>query len=106
MTIDGAIFDKPQIGPAYDDQPWRKYNQIVKDLYKREHFIPIVDSGGLELAHSRDELIKLINTAFENPTRLSKERKKLVRGICTYNDGKCGARLEDAFIKFLNECKS
>ena len=101
MTIDGAIFDKPQIGPAYDDRSGRKYDQIVKDLYKREHFIPIVNSGGLELAHSRDELISLINSAFENQGRLSSERKKLVKEICTYDDGKGSERLEKVFKSFL-----
>ena len=105
MTIDGAIFDKPQIGPAYDDQPGQRYDQIVKDLYKREHFIPIVKSGGLELAYSRDELIELINSAFKNPTRLSQERKKLVREICTYDDGRCAERLEDAFRTSLKQFK-
>ena len=101
MTIDGAIFDKPQIGSAYDDQPGNKYDQIVKDLYKREHFIPIVNSDGLELAHSCDELVLLINSAFENPSRLSSERKKMVKEICTYDDGKGSERLERAFKSFL-----
>lgn len=101
MTVDGAIFDKSQIGPAYDDRPGRKYDQIVKDLYKREHYIPIVNSGGLELAHSRNELISLINSAFENPGRLSSKRKNLVKEICTYDDGKSAERLEAAFKLFL-----
>jgi len=101
MTIDGAIFDKPQIGPAYDDQPGGKYNRIVKDLYKREHFIPIVNSGGLELANSREELISLVNSAFNYPGRLSSERQKMVKEICTYNDGRSTDRLEDAFKSFL-----
>ena len=101
MTVDGAIFDKPQIGLAFDDQPGRKYDQIVKDLYKREHFIPIVKSGGLELAHSRKELVSLINSAFEDPGRLSSERKILVREICTYGDGKGSERLGRAFKSFL-----
>ena len=105
MTIDGAIFDKPQIGPAYDDQHGRRYERVVKELYKREHFIPIVESGGLELAFSRDHLTKLINSALENPNRLSQERKKLVREICTFDDGKCADRLENAFIAFLDDCK-
>jgi hypothetical protein len=101
MTVDGAIFDKPQIGPAYDDQLGKKYDRIAKELYEREHFVSIVKSGGLELAHSRDELISLINYAFEYPGRLSSERKNLVKEICTFYDGKGAERLEKAFNAFL-----
>jgi hypothetical protein len=101
MTVDGAIFDKPQIGPAYDDQLGKKYDRVIKELYEREHFLPIVKSGGLELAHSCHELISLINSAFENPGRLSFERKILIKEICTYDDGQCTMRLDTAFKNFL-----
>ena len=59
------------------------------------------DSHGLELAHSRSELVSLINSAFDNPGRLSSERKKMVKEICTFDDGKSADRLEDAFKSFL-----
>ena len=101
MTVDGAIFDRPQIGPAYDDMYDKKYDKIVKDLYRREHFIPILKSGGLELAFSREELIKLINTAFENPNKLSSQRKTMVKEICTYSDGESINRTEEVFKSFL-----
>ena len=101
MTIDGSIFDRPQIGPAYDDMYDKKYDKIVKDLYRREHFIPIMKSEGLELAYSREELIKLINTAFENPTKLSSQRKTMVKEICTYFDGESINRIEEVFKSFL-----
>ncbi|MFN7926777.1 MAG: hypothetical protein U0Y68_02335 [Blastocatellia bacterium] len=53
MTIDGSIFDRPQIGPAYDDRPGEKYDRICFELYQREHYLPITNSGGIELVHSR-----------------------------------------------------
>ena len=101
MTVDGAIFDRPQIGPAYDDQPGRRYDRVVKDLYKREHFLPIIQSGSLELANSKDELVQLINSAFSDSKKLSAERKDMIREICTFDDGKSTERLERAFKSFL-----
>lgn len=53
MAIDGSIFDRPQIGPAYDDSPSRKYDLTCKELYLHEHFLPITRSGGIEVVHSR-----------------------------------------------------
>jgi len=101
MTVDGAIFDRPQIGPAYDDQPGGRYDKVVKELYRREHFLPIVQSGGLELANSRDELVALVNAAFAEPERLSSERKDMIKEICTFNDGKSTERLEESFRAYL-----
>ncbi len=49
--------------------------QAMKDLYLREHYLPITSSGGLEIAKSEQELIDLINNALSNPERLSKERE-------------------------------
>ncbi|MCF7822763.1 MAG: CDP-glycerol glycerophosphotransferase family protein [Candidatus Marinimicrobia bacterium] len=106
MTVDGAIFDRPQIGPAYDDQPGRKYARVVKELYEREHFLPITTSGGLEIAYSKDQLIALVNAAFINPEKLSLKRKNLVSKVCTFSDGQSTNRLEKAFIMFLTDSKT
>jgi len=65
----------------------KKNDKIVNDLVRREYFIPIVKPGELEIAFSRAELIKLINNAVEKPTKLSSQRKTLVKEICTYSDG-------------------
>lgn len=101
MTVDGAIFDRPQIGPAYDDQPGRRYDRIIKELYLREHYLPITRSGGLSIAYSRAELIHAVRDAFTNPERLSEGRRKIVQEICTFDDGRCTERLCQAVNTFL-----
>ncbi len=95
MTVDGAIYDKPQIGPAFDDIGNQKFDKNNKALYKRNHFQPITDSGGLTLATSKKELVESINDALDRPDRLSKQRKRLVKEICHFRDGKSA----DRFIK-------
>lgn len=101
MTVDGAIFDRPQVGPAYDDRPGRTYDRIVKDLYLREHYLPITRSGGLAIANSRDELIDAIRTGLDQPGLRAEGRSRLVRDICTYADGCCTERLNQALRSFL-----
>ena len=95
MTVDGAIFDKPQIGPAFDDVGNKIFDKNIKSLYDRVHFRPITNSGGLTLAKNDQELVESINDALDRPIRLSKQRAKLVKEICYFNDGKSAER----FIK-------
>lgn len=104
MTVDGAIFDRPQVGPAYDDRPGRPYDRLTKELYLREHYLPIMNSGGLDIANSRDELIAAVRAGFEQPARLADGRRRMVCEICTYDDGRCMERLNQALKSFLVEC--
>lgn len=103
MTVDGAVFDRPQVGPAYDDRPGRPYDRLTKELYLREHYLPITRSGGLDIVNSRDQLIAAIRVGFEHPARLAEGRRRMVREICTYDDGCCTERLNQALKSFLVE---
>ena len=103
MTIDGSIFDRPQIGPAYDDRRGGKFDRISYELYLREHYLPITNSRGLDLVKSRAAMIEAVNNALREPSRLAEGRRQLVREICTYADGKCTARVDDALQTFLGQ---
>lgn len=101
MTLDGAFFSKPQIGPAYDDVPGSPYRRMAADLYRREHFVPIVASGGMELATSRVELISQVRRALDEPARLEPERQAMLQALCTYTDGACTDRVAEEITRFL-----
>ncbi|MFN8528532.1 MAG: CDP-glycerol glycerophosphotransferase family protein [Anaerolineae bacterium] len=101
LTIDGAIFDRPQIGPAYDTAG-SKYHQVMRDLYLREHFLPITNSGGLAISDTPEALITHITEALENPAVRSAERKQMIREIITYDDGKAVERVNLGLRAFIN----
>ena len=101
MTIDGAIFDRPQIGPAYDDSPGRPYDRSARELYQQEHYLPITRSGGLEVVRNRRALIQAVRSALEDPGRLSAGRKRIVEEVCTFSDGRCTDRVAQALRNFL-----
>lgn len=101
MSIDGAIFDKPQIGPAYDDSGDRRFDVITKELYLREHYKPITDSGGLTIVNSYEELIQTINQCLKNPEAGQEQRKKMAQEICYYTDGKSTERLASLLEKYI-----
>ncbi len=94
MTVDGSAFRKPQIGPYYDDID-KKNEKHLRDLYKQEHFIPIIETGGLALAQSKDELIHFIRKALKDPESFLKNTDSIVREIITYTDGNSTARVVD-----------
>jgi hypothetical protein len=101
MTLDGAFYDKPQIGPAYDETPGRRFTRRAADLYRREHFVPIVASGGLELAHDRAQLVGLVRAGLDRPARRRAERRAMLEALCTYTDGACTERVATEVRRFL-----
>jgi hypothetical protein len=101
MTLDGAWFDRPQIGPAYDDRPGRRYERICRELYEREHYLPITRSGGLAVVESRQEMIDALNQSLSNPAHRHHEREAMLRAICTYTDGQCTERVSRGIGAFL-----
>jgi hypothetical protein len=101
MAVDGAIFDRPQVGPAYDDRSGRPYDRIMRELYHTEHYLPITHSGGLHIVYSRNEMVKAITAALKDPTARSVGRKELVREVCAFVDGQSAERVYKELIDFL-----
>lgn len=101
MTLDGAFFDKPQIGPAYDATQGSPGRRMAADLYRRQHFVPIVASGGLELARSPAELVAAVRRGLTDPCRREPERRAMLEDLCTFTDGACAERVADEVRQFL-----
>ncbi|MEO6550707.1 MAG: CDP-glycerol glycerophosphotransferase family protein [Ferruginibacter sp.] len=101
LTLDGAIFSKPQIGPAYSVID-RQLSTVLKDLYYREHYLPITQSGGVQIAYSKKELINYLNEALLDPGKYSKERKAMVDIYCEGEYGKSAVRLVNSLREAIN----
>ena len=99
MTVDGCAFDRPQIGPAYDLD--ELMSRKLKQMYRQEHFLPILETGGLALANSKEELIRLIAESLSRPLSKSSERRKILDNIITYTDGKSADRVAMQLKEFL-----
>ncbi|MGB6057401.1 MAG: CDP-glycerol glycerophosphotransferase family protein [Microthrixaceae bacterium] len=96
MTLDGAMFDKPQVGPTFvpgaDDETQRR----IRTFYQQEHWLPIARSGGLTCAGDESELIAAIRDGLQNPDRLANQRREMISSVLTWDDGKSSRRLVDA----------
>lgn len=94
MTVDGSAFNKPQIGPAYDEltKP-RKYD--LKSMYYQEYFLPIMKTNGLAHAYSRKELIDYVNDALVNTKKYIQKSDDILKAIITYTDGESTSRVSN-----------
>jgi hypothetical protein len=102
VTIDAAIFDKPVVNLDFDPQPGMMDQDLIKDVnHLWTHFKPIAESGGVWLVNNFDEMEKAIATYLEKPWLHREQRAWIVNYVCGYNDGKCGTRLADAIIDFV-----
>jgi hypothetical protein len=101
MTVDGCAFDKPQIGPAYE--PSKGKQRLLEKMYFQEHFVPIMKTGAVKLARSKEELVALTNKALQEPDAFGKERQKCLEEIITYTDGESTGRVLSTLKKFFSE---
>lgn len=95
MSIDASVFDKPVINIAFDG--WEKFpfHKSVARFYTKNHthYLPVIKSGGVRIAHSFEELVSLIKLYLENPKLDSEGRKRIVDEQCWRLDGNSGKRI-------------
>jgi hypothetical protein len=101
MTVDGSAYNKPQIGPAY----YKKdpvVSRLLADMYWQEHFIPIMKTGVLLLASSKEELVQHINNVLNNGTpNTSASSQAILENVITYADGHNTERVYNLLKQYI-----
>lgn len=100
MSVDGSAFEKPQIGPYYDEVNPGKQN-LLRQMYYQEHYVPIMNSKVVNLAHSKEEFIDLVKRVAESPATYTANCAKCVEEIITFSDGKSASRAVSAIKSFF-----
>jgi hypothetical protein len=101
MTLDAAYFDRPAICLDYDPRPGAPFRELSSMLYRREHYLDIVASGGAPLAASGVEAIEWIGRFLDNPGLLAQERKRMLGAYDPFRDGRASERVSNAILGFL-----
>ncbi len=101
MTLDGSMFSKPQIGPAYLKN--KRTSKLLKQMYFQKHFKPIVLGKGIELANSKEELITKINEALLTPSKFTNNSKQVLTDVITYTDNRATERVATLLFEFLKK---
>lgn len=101
VTIDAALFDCPVVNLDFDPQPGQADQKLIDDINHRwNHFKPVAESGGVALVKNYDELSAAVLRYLRDRTLDQEGRKRIVRYVCEYTDGKCGERMALAVREF------
>lgn len=103
VTIEACILDKPVVNIGFDGKQQREYQESVRRYFDYTHYRPILESGGVKVAWSKDELIKIVNAYLENPTLDTEGRRKVVEEQCYKIDGRSLERMVEFTADFVDE---
>jgi len=103
ITIDAAAFDTPVVNTAFDGYKEQPYLRSSRRYYDYEHYKRVVDTGGVKISYSLDELIRQIQEYLDNP-KLDAEGRARIREEQSYKlDGKASERIAEFLIRYVRE---
>lgn len=101
MLVDSALLDKPCIGVYYDIPADIPRGKSVRGFYRRSDMKPIINSGGVRLAHTPDEAIDLINRYLDNPALDRAGRTWIRETDVGPLDGRAGERIAAGLLELV-----
>ncbi len=95
MSLDAAILDRPVVNIEFSGESDSPAGLLYAE-YDADHYRPLIDSGGIRLAHTWPELASHLREAVRHPERYRSERAAMVRRECGVVDGRAAERVADA----------
>lgn len=102
LAIDAVLFGKPVIFIGFDVNPIPAWKSATR-FYGFEHQRQLINTGGIKLAKSLDELVNYVKNYLENPNLDKEKRDKILRDRCWKIDGKSSERLTNVIIGALEQ---
>ncbi len=102
-TIDAACLDKPIINICFDGYAGESevQSRSVRRLLCKEHYMPIIKSGGVQVVYNIEELTKAIIDSIAEPSKYRDGRLKIVSEQCYKLDGNSGKRIGEYILQKL-----
>jgi hypothetical protein len=100
-ALDAAVFDRPVIGIAFSVVPGSSEDRVYREAYESVHYRPLVESRGLRMANTWDELMALVRRALKSPQCDREERRRMVEIECGLVDGRAADRMADVLLYLL-----
>ena len=102
MSIDAVSFDLPIVNVGYDGNVQNeKYERSARRLLKKDHYRPIVESGGVTAVESTEELITAVNGYLRDRGLHRQGRERIIAEQIYKLDGKAGERIGNFIIECL-----
>jgi hypothetical protein len=100
ISLDAAILDRPVIGIDFRNER-NSPREIMYEEYETDHYRPLVESGGLDLAKNWDQLITLMRRTLSKPEAGRQQRGLMVERECGRVDGRARERVVKTLLELL-----
>ncbi len=101
LSVDAAIFKKPVININFELEKIKKLSQSPIQYYQMAHYKNAVNTGGIRVVSSPQELLTWVNDYLKSPQEDEEGRKRLVREQCGELDGRAGKRIAEFVLSRL-----
>jgi hypothetical protein len=103
MSLDGAVFDRPQICPVFVPGAGESLRRRFESFYRQEHWQPLRRSGALSEAADEAALTSALTDSLRDPGRARAARRRMVADVLTFTDGESTRRVVDAVQAALRD---
>lgn len=101
ISVDAALLDKPVININFEPVTRKSTDLSAIKFYGMTHYKKALETGGIRLVNSEEELIKWVTAYLEKPWLDHDGRVRLAREQCQFLDGKSGERIGKFILKQL-----
>lgn len=99
MSLDAAVLDTPVVCIGFANRPGSREDRFCKLVYETDFYRPIVESGGVRLAYSMEQLLVETLAYVRDRSRDHAKRLQLARTECGPLDGHSTERLTQLIIR-------
>ncbi len=101
MTLDATALDRPVVLIGFDGRQQLPPERSLIRNYDREHLEAVLETGGVVLARSQDQLVGAINEYLANPSARTSERQLLKDRLLYRSDGRASRRIAEHVLAML-----
>lgn len=102
LALDAVCFDKPIIAVRYGVR-YIEGKDRSDLLYKTDHYKWVLQTDGVSLVNSKNELFSTMSKYLKNPEFKRNERKKLCDALCYKVDGRSSDRIVHELIQAVRD---
>jgi CDP-glycerol glycerophosphotransferase (TagB/SpsB family) len=98
IVLDAAFFDTPTICVGYGYSHAKTYYNSPMRFFEMDHYRYILDAGATRVVASESELLGAIDEYLTKPSKELAGRRRIVREISQFEDGRSAERTAGAII--------
>ncbi|OGQ24915.1 MAG: hypothetical protein A3C54_08430, partial [Deltaproteobacteria bacterium RIFCSPHIGHO2_02_FULL_60_17] len=102
ISLDAIAFDTPVVAIGFEGDGQRDYFESYRRYYDYTHLKRIVESGGLRIAQSFDEMLHAVNRYLKDPSLDARGRERVRAEQFCFLDGRSGRRSARAILTELD----